>query len=135
MDRYETYSLESWGWVYEGTSNIIEGAIKYARAYSDNFNRVVKVTNANSGEELYRLSPTKPTMPHSFTTFYIIWSPTGPTPPRAQHYSREEADKVCQAMAGRHPRQEFYVMEAKARAKVNNVEFVDASEPESYNPF
>ncbi len=42
---------------------------------------------------------------------YIVWSPTGPTPPRATHVFRHEAIRAAHSMARQHPGQQFYVCE------------------------
>jgi hypothetical protein len=46
--------------------------------------------------------------------FWIVWSPTGTTPPRNKHPSHGAALWVATQMAVKHPGQEFYVMSAKA---------------------
>lgn len=45
--------------------------------------------------------------------FWIVWSPTGVTPPRNKHPSHGAALYVAMQMAEKHPTQEFYVMSAK----------------------
>lgn len=45
--------------------------------------------------------------------FWLIWSPTGPTPPRVRLTTRSEAKRAAEEMARMHPGQEFYVMRAE----------------------
>lgn len=42
--------------------------------------------------------------------FFIVFSPTGPTPPRMRHLTFELADAEAQRMARAHPNQQFFVM-------------------------
>lgn len=43
-------------------------------------------------------------------SFFILWSPTGPTPPRRLHQTKHQAQQVAEKMAREHPGQEFFVM-------------------------
>lgn len=49
----------------------------------------------------------------SETRFWLIWSPTGPTPPRRRIDTRAEAKRIAEDMAQRHPGQRFYVLRAE----------------------
>jgi hypothetical protein len=49
-------------------------------------------------------------------SFYIIWSPQGPTPPRVTFDRRWAAERVKDSMANRYPGQDFYVMKAKSHS-------------------
>ena len=48
--------------------------------------------------------------------FWIVWSPTGSTPPKRRHNTHDEAMRVCKEMAESHPGQTFYALLAQARA-------------------
>lgn len=45
------------------------------------------------------------------SSFWMVWSPSGLTPPRVRHSTRPEALRVADDMAKKHER-EFYVMQA-----------------------
>ena len=47
---------------------------------------------------------------------YIVFSPTGPTPPMVIHKSHGAAFSACHFMAARHPDQKFFVMKRASRA-------------------
>lgn len=54
-------------------------------------------------------------------SFYIVWSPTGPTPPRHRHDDFDSADREAKRLARVHPGNEFFVMGAVRSAKVNDL--------------
>ena len=45
--------------------------------------------------------------------FYIVWSPSGPYPPKVEHSDLVEAEQAALAMARRHPGQTFIVMQSR----------------------
>lgn len=49
---------------------------------------------------------------------FIIWSPTGTTPPRVRFATHHAAQEIAETMARRYPGQEFFVMEAKSVSQV-----------------
>lgn len=51
--------------------------------------------------------------------FWIVWSPTGPTPPRKCYEVQRLAEDAAEAMAKRHPSAIFYVMRAESSAFAN----------------
>jgi hypothetical protein len=53
--------------------------------------------------------------------FWIVFSPEGITPPKKEHDSEQEANTAAEAMANMHPKQTFFVMEARRGFKVNSV--------------
>lgn len=57
--------------------------------------------------------------------FWMVYSPTGTSPPRRKHGSLAEATRVAEEMAERHPTQEFYVMEAMRLSKRITVTTID----------
>ena len=60
--------------------------------------------------------------PHAF---WLLWSPTGPTPPRNRHASESEAKRVATDMAVRHPGQEFFVVKATTRVLIPPFAVID----------
>ena len=48
--------------------------------------------------------------------FWILWCPTGPTPPRVRFSTEKQALKVAEKMAAEHPGQEFFVLLTVARS-------------------
>lgn len=48
--------------------------------------------------------------------FFIIFSPTGPTPPVVMYSSHTAAFGVAHRMAAEHPGQDFHVMASASRA-------------------
>lgn len=62
--------------------------------------------------------------------FYLVWSPTGPTPPRVRHPTKHEARNVCLKMAREHPGADFYIVKALYRATVPNpIPYAESLEP------
>ena len=47
--------------------------------------------------------------------FHLVWSPTGPYPPRVRMRSYDEAKSAAASMAARYPGQEFFIVTASAR--------------------
>lgn len=45
--------------------------------------------------------------------FFLVFSPTGPTPPKYQHSTYQSAYMEARRMSCVHPGQEFYVMRAE----------------------
>lgn len=45
--------------------------------------------------------------------FWLVWCPTGSTPPRFQHDSRESAEREAELLAHTHPGKTFYVVEPR----------------------
>lgn len=134
-DLYAVYSMEASGWVIHSSWDCYDNACFTAHKAAQTRKRMTKVVRTSDRKTMWKYEAAKtPAMPNTFTTFYLIWSPTGPTPLRYRHSDRKDADRACQEMAAKHPQQEFYVMEAKARAQTKNVEFVEAEAPE-YMPF
>lgn len=56
--------------------------------------------------------------------FWIVYSPTGSSPPRIRHTSREDALVAAESMARQHPNQEFFVMEAMTLSRSVTVQTV-----------
>ena len=56
------------------------------------------------------------------TTFWLVWSPQGVTPPSFRHPSEEQAQKEAERLAREHPSAEFYVLYAISCSKVTKVE-------------
>lgn len=50
--------------------------------------------------------------PITTDAFWMVWSPGGATPPRVRHPSEFQAQQAAEAMARRHPGQEFFVVHA-----------------------
>lgn len=46
--------------------------------------------------------------------FYLVWSPTGNTPPKHRHYTFEDAQREAERLTSLHSPSEFYVLEAKS---------------------
>lgn len=47
--------------------------------------------------------------------FFIVWSPTGATPPKCTHKSHQQAARAAWDMARQFPDQTFYVMQKMGR--------------------
>ncbi len=54
-------------------------------------------------------------------SFYIVWSPTGPSSPRVRHQNYASALKAAEDMSRMHQSQEFFVMCAVSVSKMVNV--------------
>lgn len=67
--------------------------------------------------------------------FWMVWSPTGSTPPRVRHANYAEAVRAAEDMARSHPNQEFYVMQAVSRSAYVTVQTVQLVDDESQIPF
>lgn len=64
-------------------------------------------------------------------TFWLIWSPTGPTSPKFRHGSEQSATEEAERLARQHHGQLFVVLEAKAARRVDDMvrtTFIDESE-------
>lgn len=48
---------------------------------------------------------------------YIVWCPTGPYSPRVKHAEHSDALEAAQAMARRHPGEEFIVMQSQVSVR------------------
>ena len=59
--------------------------------------------------------------------FWIVWSPTGATPPKYRHSTRGAAVSEAERLAREKPGQEFIVMGAESARKVDNMVRVDYS--------
>jgi len=44
------------------------------------------------------------------TPFFLVWSPTGETPPRKRWPNQMEAEREAERMANRFPGKDFYVV-------------------------
>jgi hypothetical protein len=53
--------------------------------------------------------------------FYLVWSPTGPTPPRVRHASRAEAKAEAERLARINRGTEFFVVCATDRLLVDDL--------------
>lgn len=53
--------------------------------------------------------------------FWMVWSPTGNTPTRMRHLSRENAEVAAKEMAQTYRGQEFFVMQACSLSMVDGV--------------
>lgn len=53
--------------------------------------------------------------------FWLVWSPTGPTPPRCRHVSEDLARAEAKRLAIAHRGQRFYVLQASSFAEVEPV--------------
>jgi hypothetical protein len=54
--------------------------------------------------------------------FWIVWCPTGPTPPRMRHNNRPSAEAERDRLARVHVGHEFFVLRAESSAKKIDVE-------------
>ncbi len=54
-------------------------------------------------------------------SFYIVWSPTGPSNPRVRHEDYAGALKAAEDMSRLHQSQEFFVMRACSVSKLVSV--------------
>lgn len=52
------------------------------------------------------------------TKFWLVWSPSGPTPPKYRHASEWSAEDEAKRLAAEHVGKEFYVLEVVGRAAV-----------------
>lgn len=62
-------------------------------------------------------------------TFFLVWSPTGPTPPKHRHSTRETAKAEAERLARLNRGAEFFVLVATDRLVVDDVkhdELVDS---------
>jgi hypothetical protein len=55
------------------------------------------------------------------TRFWIVWSPTGLTPPRVQHANYDEAKSAAESMARQNPGHEFYALCAVSVSRKTDV--------------
>ena len=62
--------------------------------------------------------------------FFIVWCPTGPTPPKHRHEVREHAVQEAERLARAHPGNEFFVMQADTMRAVNDMKRVDYMSPD-----
>jgi len=60
---------------------------------------------------------------NKFTPFWIIWTPTGSTPPKVRHSIRGEAVSEAERLARLTPGAEFYVLEAYGCCKKSDVQW------------
>ncbi len=70
--------------------------------------------------------------------FWLVWSPQGARPPTHRHASEAAARNEAQRLAGLHPGNEFFVLEARCVAKkveVQITELEDTWTDESEMPF
>lgn len=67
--------------------------------------------------------------------FWIIWSPTGSTPPSYRHELYQSAVQEAERLARASRGDEFYVMRAETMRKVNDMVSVDYVHPNDYVPF
>jgi len=55
---------------------------------------------------------------------YIVWCPTGDTPPIIRHQSVDEARRAARDMCQNHPHKEFFVMRAVESVQYRTDPFV-----------
>lgn len=55
--------------------------------------------------------------------FYLVWSPTGNTPPKHRHYSFDDAQREAERLTSLNSPSEFYVLEAKSHYYNNGLPF------------
>lgn len=54
--------------------------------------------------------------------FWLVWSPTGATPPKFRHPSEQSAAEEAERLAITHPGQLFVVLESIAARRVDNMQ-------------
>lgn len=57
------------------------------------------------------------------STFYVVYSPTGATPPRVHHATFESAKQEAARLARLNANQKFYVLQAVVAAEFTPVTF------------
>lgn len=60
---------------------------------------------------------------NKFAPFWLVWSPTGKTPPSRRHDLKEEATTEAERLARATPGAEFYVLEAHACCRKSDVQW------------
>ena len=71
-----------------------------------------EVTMDNNVKYIGPLPEDEPVVEHP--RFWLVWSPTGPTPPSFRHPTELSASKEAERLAREYPGNSFYTLEAKA---------------------
>lgn len=74
-------------------------------------------------------------MSGKWTVFWIVWSPSGKTPPRHRHYNRYSAVKEAERLARLHGGDEFFVLEAWGKCVKQDVVWTMSSQDDGDIPF
>jgi hypothetical protein len=59
--------------------------------------------------------------PQTESAFWLVWSPTGSTPPKHRHLTEQLAVQEAERLAKAHPGQLFVVLESIAARRVDNL--------------
>jgi hypothetical protein len=55
------------------------------------------------------------------SAFWLVWSPSGSTPPKHRHLTEQQAVHEAERLAKEHPGQLFVVVESIAARRVDNM--------------
>jgi len=64
--------------------------------------------HANQSDEIRAGDP-----PAKTVDFWLVWCPTGATPPRFRHPTQESAEREAERLAATHPGKTFFVLEPR----------------------
>jgi hypothetical protein len=73
--------------------------------------------------------------PDAYTTFWLVWSPTGHRPPRYRHGSEQSARCEAERLALENAGHEFFVLESKAHVRALFVTWTEHVQPKNEIPF